>query len=567
MAGRKDQIRRILHFLWEGTSAETTPEEKQAAAQRNAEIYRDIYSVPSAQFYKKAADRTQWQAILMAALLGVLFGVAFTILRKDNIVIPLALAVAIVLPALLWRYPIFGFYLIFTMVCLIEVFPRSFSDSITDRVPLWFNGNMIIMYYGGGDPHALPFNLFEVLVILMGVMSLIRMAYLKNFTFRTGDLFIPILVYIGFAIVGWLHGITSGGDFNLSLQEVRSQVYYLIGYSMAVNMIESRDQVRKMFWIAAICIGIKGALYAFRRYITLAGQDITDQGVGSHEEAFFFDAYITLLLICFITKSHKKMTTVMLIMLPAVLLGNVATNRRAGTAAMVIAAPVLIAGCYAAFPARRKQIVIFTVIISMASYAYYVRYRESPSSIAQPARAIKSYFEPDDRDEQSNAYRDAENLNQFYTIQANPLGYGYGKPFLHVVPMVDISHIYELWDILPHNQILWVWMRTGTQGFYAFWIMMSLIIIRSCFFIRRKDITDEERTLGLMALTITPVLLLFGLFDLQLSNYRDMLMASIIVGASCAKIKGVKDVSLLKGTPELENSLIVAPTGEKARRV
>ena len=539
----KSKLQRLLHFLWEGR--DITSESAETDAQINAEVYRDIYAIPDAQAYKKAADRKQIGAIILAVLFGFLLGGAFVIMNLDTLVTPLVIVLAIAIPVLLWRYPIFAFYLIFAFVCLFEMFPRSFADSITDRVPLWFNINMIVLRYAHIDPHVMPLNLFEIVITVVGVMSLIRMAYYKDVTFRTGELFLPILLYLLFVAIGWLHGITSGGDFIDSLQEVRSQAYFLVGYLLAVNSIGSRKDIGKMFWIAGICIGIKGVMYTIRRYITV-GVVENDQGVGSHEEAFFFDVYMLLVFICTITKTHRKLSVLMWILLPLVILGNIATNRRAGTAAMLIAAPVLMAGCYAAFPRRRIAILILTAVLGVSGYAYYQIFKDSSATIAQPARAVKSHFAPDYRDTKSNEYRDAENLNQFYTIRGNPLGYGYGKPFYHIVPMADISKIYDFWDILPHNQILWVWMRTGTQGFYAFWILMSLVVIRSCFFVRRKDITDEDRALGLLSLTIIPTLLVFGLFDLQLSNFRDILLTSMIVGASCAKIKGLRDIPLLR---------------------
>ena len=177
-------------------------------------------------------------------------------------------------------------------------------------------------------------------------------------------------------------------------------------------------------------------------------------------------------------------------------------------------------------------------------YLYYQAFKNSSLSIAQPARAIHSYFEPDARDASSNLYRDAENISQFATIKDNLLGYGYGKRFYHAVDMrallngADVNVIYPLWDILPHNQILWVWMRTGTQGFFAFWIMASLIVIRSMFFLKRPDLTNEDRALGLLTLTIMPMLLVFAVYDVQLSNFRNMLLTGIFIGTSCSGFRG-----------------------------
>ncbi len=542
MEQRWGKFRSFLRFLWEG---ETTTVSEEARP-TEAKIHQNIYAMPTAMDFKRQADRQQLSAIIAALLCSLILGSAYVLTGWDNIALPVAMIVAVAVPMLLWRYPIFGLYLVLACVCLFDVFPRSFTDAVFDnaKFPLWFNINTIIALYTYVDPHVIPVNLFEIIVVLMGLMSLVRMSYYKTMKFRAGDLLAPIAVYIAFVTIGWILGITSGGDFNLSLQEVRAQFYFLYAYCLAVNMVENRSQVRTVFWITALCIGLKGILYTFRRYVTLAGQPLDDQGVGSHEEAFMFDVFLMMLLCCVFSKSYTKLQWAMWALLPLIILGNIATNRRTGTAALVIALPIFLIGCYAAFPRRRINIVIFAAMTASLGYLYYQAFKNSSLSIAQPARAIHSYFEPDARDASSNLYRDAENISQFATIKDNLLGYGYGKRFYHAVDMrallngADVNVIYPLWDILPHNQILWVWMRTGTQGFFAFWIMASLIVIRSMFFLKRPDLTNEDRALGLLTLTIMPMLLVFAVYDVQLSNFRNMLLTGIFIGTSCSGFRG-----------------------------
>ena len=153
-----------------------------------------------------------------------------------------------------------------------------------------------------------------------------------------------------------------------------------------------------------------------------------------------------------------------------------------------------------------------------------------------PARAIKSHFEPNARDESSNLYREAESANMMDTIKESPLttliGYGYGKPFLKNHPMADISKTYALWDVIPHNQILWVWMRTGTVGFIAFWMIVAFAIVRICrlMILAENDDSPWSQFLALWALSIVVMAILFGLLDLQLSCYRNMIFMGLILG-------------------------------------
>ncbi len=101
---------------------------------------------------------------------------------------------------------------------------------------------------------------------------------------------------------------------------------------------------------------------------------------------------------------------------------------------------------------------------------------------------------------------------------------------IHAVAMADISKTYEFWDIMTHNQILWLWMRVGTFGFIAFWVMIVAIVIRACQVAVDETRTRESRAMGTFCLLVVTMLMIFGLLDLQLSNMRDMLFSGVWVG-------------------------------------
>ena len=209
----------------------------------------------------------------------------------------------------------------------------------------------------------------------------------------------------------------------------------------------------------------------------------------------------------------------------------ISTNRRAGTAALAIALPIVIIAVIRSMPKRRQAATVIGITLAVSFAIYYPIFRNSSSMFALPARAIKSQFQPDQRDAESNAYREAENGNLFATIRSAPVtGYGYGRRFLHVYAIANISEIYEWWDLLPHNQILWVWMRVGTPGYFAFWLMWCGIIFHACFTIRRPGLSPLTRAVALNGLLVSIMLLIFGLLDLQLSNMRSMVFGAVCVG-------------------------------------
>ncbi|MFI5303067.1 MAG: O-antigen ligase family protein, partial [Polyangiales bacterium] len=282
---------------------------------------------------------------------------------------------------------------------------------------------------------------------------------------------------------------------------------------------------------------LKGVLYSVRRihYITLGGMTLPDQGVGSHEEAFFFDCFLTLLLVCWMCDVHPKMRRVMWVLLPFVLMGDLACNRRAATAAFIVVIPMLLLAAHRALPSRRRLVVAIALAMVAGVSIYYPIFKDRYGMFAQPARAIRSQFDPDPRDKSSNDYRVAEEGDLYATIKADPLaGYGYGKRMLHAVPIADISRAYPWWDIMTHNQILWVWMRVGTVGFLAFWMMISAIVVGASRLLRAEGASAEHKAAAMFGLLVISALLVFGLLDLQLSNFRDMLFAGFWAGIVAA---------------------------------
>lgn len=500
-----------------------------------------LSALPTAEEYAAAARaRTRW-FLLAGALLAAAVAGAFVAFGLDNILLPLALLIGVLTPILLWRYPRFIFYFTLAAVCLFELGlmtgpdGAAYKDSLTDRVPIFWNINTIFQRYAHSNFKAVPISLFELIIIMAGVCSCLRSVYTQTANLRPGVVFWPVWIYMAFVGMGWVNGMMTGGDFKVSLQETRSQFYFGLAYLMAVNVVRDRRQLGTMLWITVLCVGLKGILLTFRRYVTLHGLPLPDQGVGSHEEAFFFDAFIALLLALTVCGVFPKLRWTMVALLPFVLLGSLACNRRAGTAAFVIIIPLLTLAAYQALPARRRLIALLAAVSMVAFAGYYTAFRHSGSILAQPARAINSQFEPDPRDASSNAYRDAENADLMATIHSTPVqGYGYGKHMLHAVPIADISKDYEWWDIMTHNQVLWVWMRVGTFGFLTFWIMISAILIAAGQVIRHENADLEIKAVAIGGMLIVGALTVFGLLDLQFSNFRDMLFAGLWAGVIAA---------------------------------
>ena len=324
----------------------------------------------------------------------------------------------------------------------------------------------------------------------------------------------------------------NGAQLNLELFEVRAQVYFLFGYLMAMNgATEPREQVRRMMWMTAILVVVKAVFACIRYYVEQGGATTPETGIGAHEESFFFDVYIILWMVLCLSKVEPKLRLFMtIISASSDLDGPPATSGVRRPQLFIFAIPIVFALAAAGFKERRRMIATTVAILSVCTAIYLPIFWNQDGACAT-ARAVKSQFTPDNRDQLSNLYRDQEDANLYFTMMQNPiLGYGYGRPFIIINAMVDLTNIDPLIHFIPHDQILWVWMRIGTVGFVVFWIMFAIIVICCTQAAKEPGYYPDIRATGVFTATLVVMLLIFGVLDMQLSNIRDMLFVSIWVG-------------------------------------
>ncbi len=166
------------------------------------------------------------------------------------------------------------------------------------------------------------------------------------------------------------------------------------------------------------------------------------------------------------------------------------SQRRAAMVALFIGLFIVIAVLYQ----RRRRAFWFVAPTSVIlGLGYVVATWNAAGAIGLPAQAVKTVFFPEQlgqADNSSDLYRQLEAANLYFTIQSNRvLGVGFGKPFLQVVPMPNIS-FFEFWQYIPHNNVLWIWIKMGFLGFVAMLYMFGRAVqlgARSVTLVRSVD--------------------------------------------------------------------------------
>jgi O-antigen ligase len=329
-------------------------------------------------------------------------------------------------------------------------------------------------------------------------------------------------------LVGEVHGVTSGGDMTTSLWEVRAQIYMFVAYVLACNLVKTRRQVDVLTWILLLGGGIKGVQGTWRWLITLHGDLHKVQEIFPHEQSFFFNAVLSLTAILFLYGGSRRMKRVALLVLPCVIVASLANQRRAAIVAFAVSLAVLLIVTAVVHPIRRRALVMIVVALAVAWPPYYAAFKNRPGLAGEIAHAVASASSPDPRDASSNLYRVNEDKDIMATMRTSPvIGYGFGKPMQTPYPLADISGSYIFWNILPHDSILWVWMRLGTVGYTLLWFMIGTAIVQAArLALQIKDPYLKGLAVWIMLLVVQQVV--FGYLDLQWTNYRNLITLGIL---------------------------------------
>ncbi len=491
----------------------------------------------SVQGYERRLALRTALYVSLTVLLVLTMTVAFVVIPQAQQIYAGMLLLALIGLAV-WRWPYLALYLLLIGAATFESYALNFPDSLTDKVPFFRNVSEF------GLKVNVPFTVAEMLFGWALVVTVLRRMADRQAPLRAGPLFAPLAVYVAAVGAGLLHGLSTGGDFNIALWEVRAQFYLLIVYLLALNVIENRAQIKRLMVAFLIAVAFKGVLGTWRFLVTLDGNlsRITEvsraNSLMSHEESLFFALWLVFGLALFLFRSDRGQARLVMYCAPVVLLAFLANDRRAGVVALLLAVMVVAALGFIALPGRRRLIAYATVAVFLLLPFYVAVFGGRDGLFAQPARAIESAYRPGDKDAASNAYRVLESENLKIGISNAPLlGTGYGKPIELHIYVPNLKGIFNFWDYIPHNTVLWTWMNTGYIGYVALWFLVGRAIIYSCLAV--KNLRDPYfRSIAAMTVASVVGWVVIGALDMGLVDFR----SAVLVGALLAITVKASDI-------------------------
>ncbi len=462
--------------------------------------------------------------VIVGAIAGCAGGIATAALLLGSPIAFLLLAGAAV-AVTVWFLPWTGVVAIVLIGTMIEQFSLVAEGTIsdgTDHLLLFQSFNA----YGVSGLFASP---FELLLALIVATWLVRGFAARTLRLPASAIGVSVAAFALVVAVGFARGLTGGGSPQVALLELRPWLYLTIAFVAASQLITTRKQLMAVLGALVVGISIKG----IQGVITLVTHFTSrpPQAILAHEESFFFGVYIALLAALWLAPVKGRLRNFMTLLFPFVLVADIANERRTAWAIAAVALAAVFAVSFFAFPDRRKTIVWLGVLGLVLAGIYWVGFSNDPGLLGQPARAVLSQLAPTARDQASNQYRVVENVNLGIGIRNfMPFGMGFGHPIPQAVPNVDISNVDSFISYLPHNTVLYVWLRLGILGITAFWMMLGISLMTAVNSLRARP----NRTTLLISVTLIVALLGYivqGFYDMGLYWFRIAIVVGSLMGA------------------------------------
>ncbi len=456
------------------------------------------------------------------------FGWALTSGNVSQAVMLVAALVALPLgAAVVWRSPVVAVYGMFACAVMVESNKLGAGLSLTDRIPAFQDIQSFMPVRG------VILTPIEVLAIGCIVVLLLQ----KRLTLRGGPLIVPFAVLLAVLAFGVYRGHASGGDLKIALWGVRSMFLMFAVYLLTVNLIKTPAQARLLLGMFLAGAAAKGVIGLWRYVVDFHGQvQTSDTGVAGnalmeHEESFFFLLVLLFVVVAFAFGLSKRDKRLSLIALAFVLIPFLANQRRVAIGALILCVAVLTILIFVFEPSRRRGLVKLVSMAAVAMCIYGAWGWSSTSLAATPVQAVKSTFEPNQRDASSNDYRTIEDADLKATAKSNPLlGVGFGLQIHQAVPLPDISDTYTWYLYLPHNGYLWLGMTTGLLGLAAFEYVMGSAVLKYVAVIKATAAQREMRALFVLSLLSIVAFAVFVLLDQGILSDRLAVFVGVQMG-------------------------------------
>ncbi|MBF6591139.1 MAG: O-antigen ligase family protein [Ktedonobacterales bacterium] len=297
----------------------------------------------------------------------------------------------------------------------------------------------------------------------------------------------PLLVFTLLLAFGVLFGFAqSGANLTIALWEIRGFAMMVGAYLLAGMFLRTASDLERFLWTVLLASSALAVANILRWALVLRTSGRSYDLAYDHGDALILAVAAILCVSLLFFGGTRAQRRFAVVALPLFIVAMAIMERRS---AFVVLGVGL--GICALFVLRLRPRAFWKVCAPVAVLIglYLVVFWNNTGFLGQPARAISSMFNPDTRDAASNLYRDLEKIDILFNIQRAPMtGLGFGQQYTFFVPLPDLS-FWPFWHYMPHNSILWLWMKDGALGFFAFWWLFG----RAAYDGSRALVTQREQ--------------------------------------------------------------------------
>jgi hypothetical protein len=255
------------------------------------------------------------------------------------------------------------------------------------------------------------------------------------------------------------------------------------------------------------------------------------EAILAHEEGFFFGLFIILTIGLWVFGIRGRLRTWSTALLPFVVIADLGNTRRTAWLIAGVGLVLLFLTAWIRLHDRRPLLRKLGLVVLAAGLVYFPLFWNSYGALGQPARAFRSAVAPSGRDKQSDQYRTLEDANLALNIKrSTPLGLGFGVPIDYAIPIVDLSNLTHLIKFVPHDGLLYVWMRLGILGAVVFWWLIALGLYSGGRLLRLMD--RRVALFGAFVICAIAAYLIQGTYDYGLYWFRMAIFIGVLLGAT-----------------------------------
>jgi hypothetical protein len=427
----------------------------------------------------------------------------------------LALSV-VLLPVALWKWPYIAPAVLLGTAVLVEQSAQFPHIPLTAKIPL---------FSGVGPGHL---EGADILLLMVLFIYVVRGRGWETRLIPRTHVSLAVRAVLACVVLAVFVGQVHHGDLRAGLMQARPWVYLAATYFLTSAFVTDRRAIRAALWVFVATVAFK-ALQGI--YVWLSSQHLVPKPEAyiSHEASYFFVIFVFLVAALWLLDQRGRLRTWATWLLPVVIIAIVVNDRR--EAWEMLGGGFLCFGviAYKTMPIRRGVLGKAVIALLLCSAVYFPAMWNSTSSLAAPARAIKSQINPSYRDALSDIYRVQEDANLELNIkQGGLLGKGYGVKIDYALPIVDLSPVNSVIAYVPHNQVLDVLMAMGVLGAVAVWFLIGAGIISGSRLAMARE--REAAVIGLVVASALVAYALIGAVDLGFFFYRVAFITGVLLG-------------------------------------